>query len=137
MDRGKCKACGSTTHVRSTHRECPYNKKRCCDAPTAPPEDDDSASDDSQSGVSLDESDDSPMSADDWCYEDDIIRGRTCLCGAGGRAVPCPTEPMRTNLKTLQRGRDRMLMTLLLQRNARLQLRLSSLMTMSTYTVTT
>ena len=86
MDRGKCKACGSTTHVRSTHRECPCNKKRSCDAPTTPPEDDDSAADDSQSGVSLDESDDSPMSADDWCYGDDIISGRICLCGAGGRA---------------------------------------------------
>ena len=92
MGGGKCKACGSTTHVRSTHRECPYNKKRSCDAPTAPPEDDDSASDDSQSGVSLDESDDSPMSADDWCYEDDIISGGICLCGAGGRAhkKDCP-----------------------------------------------
>ena len=50
------------------------------------------ASDDSQSGVSLDESDDSSMSADDWSYEDEIISGRTCLCGAGGRAhkKDCP-----------------------------------------------
>ena len=24
---GKCKACGSTTHQRSNHSECPYNKR--------------------------------------------------------------------------------------------------------------
>ena len=27
--KGKCRACGSTTHRRSTHRDCPFNEKVC------------------------------------------------------------------------------------------------------------
>ena len=36
---GMCK-CGSTTHLRSNHRECPYNMKRKKDAPAPQHEDD-------------------------------------------------------------------------------------------------
>ena len=92
MDGRKCKACGSTTHIRSTHRECPFNKKRSsCEAPTDAMKD--AASDDSLPDTSSDESVLSHnMSADDWCYEDDIISGDICMCGAGGRAhkIDCP-----------------------------------------------
>ena len=37
---GKCK-CGSTTHSRTSHKQCPYNKRRLNDAPTPPHIDDD------------------------------------------------------------------------------------------------
>ena len=26
--KGKCAACGSSTHLRSSHRECPFHKSR-------------------------------------------------------------------------------------------------------------
>ena len=95
---GKCKACGSSTHLRSSNKLCPYNKKRVGDAPTLPHKDDDISSfhsdlsenqDDnlSPSGDFLCQTDESDTtSADDWCYEDDIISSDMCVCGALGRA---------------------------------------------------
>ena len=41
---GKYKACGSSTHLRSSNKLCPYNKKRVGDAPTLPYKDDDVSS---------------------------------------------------------------------------------------------
>ena len=82
---GMCK-CGSTTHLRTSNKECPLNKKRLSDVPTPPHKDDDASSlnsDQSDYNLSLagesssDES--SRMSADDWCYEDDISSDM-CVC---------------------------------------------------------
>ena len=84
--------------MRSSHRECPFNKKRVGDAPTLPHKDDDTSSfhcdlseiqDDnlSPAGDFLSQTDVSDStSADDWCHEDDIISSDICVCGALGRA---------------------------------------------------
>ena len=84
----KCKACGSTTHMRSSHTECPFNKKKFGEAPIPPLGTADDPSNDSQS----DESVVTVMSDSDWCFEDDIINTDMCLCGAGSRAhtKDCP-----------------------------------------------
>ena len=39
MVEGQCK-CGSKTHLRTFHNECPYSKKKLNDAPTLPYKDD-------------------------------------------------------------------------------------------------
>ena len=107
MVEGQCK-CGSTTHLRTSHSECPYNKKRKNDAPPLPHRDDDASqphSDLSQDDMSFagdissDESD--STSNDDWCYEDDIISSDMCVCGALGRAHKrdCPMSS-RSGLPT-------------------------------------
>ena len=92
MVEGQCK-CGSTTHLRTSHNECPYNKKRVTDAPTLPHKDDASPphsdldnnlSPAGHDNYSSDESE--STSSDDWCYEDDIISSDMCVCGALGRA---------------------------------------------------
>ena len=94
---GMCK-CGSTTHQRTNHSDCPLNVKN------------------QRSGVSVDDrafdsndviyySEDSPSDAESkegaptptgdtsWCFEDDIISG-ICVCGALGRAHKrdCPSN---------------------------------------------
>ena len=97
----QCK-CGSTTHLRTSHNECLYSKRRLCDAPTPPHKDDDTSpplSDDNLSFAGDNSSDEGECtsaddwcyegectSADDWCYEDDIISSDMCVCGALGRA---------------------------------------------------
>ena len=90
--------CGSTTHQRTNHSDCPLNVKN------------------QRSGVSVDDrafdsndviyySEDSPSDAESkegaptptgdtsWCFEDDIISG-ICVCGALGRAHKrdCPSN---------------------------------------------
>lgn len=89
---GQCKY-GSKTHLRTSHNECPYNKRRVNDAPTPPHKDDDASqpysdlSDNNLSpagDISSDESE--STSSDDWCYEYDIISSDMCVCGVLGRA---------------------------------------------------
>ena len=104
---GQCK-CGSKTHLRTSHNECPYNKRRVNYAPTLPHKDDDASpshndlSDNNLSpagDISSDESE--STSSDDWCYEDDIISSDMCVCGALGRAHKrdCPMSS-RSGLST-------------------------------------
>ena len=107
MVEGQCK-CGSTTHLRTSHKLCPYNKKRLKDAPTPPHRDDDvspthsdlSDGDLSLAGDNLSDESES-TSSDDWCYEDDIISSDMCVCGALGRAHKrdCPMSS-RSSLPT-------------------------------------
>ena len=94
---GKCSACGSTSHRSSRHRDCPFNKR-------AQGADDDKASensdvvqlsDDPLSDVHVAEGSSElgvPSSDSDWCFEDDIISGSLCTCGAYCRAhkKDCP-----------------------------------------------
>ena len=106
MVEGQCK-CGSTTHLWTSHNECPYNKRRVNDAPTLPHKDDDTSpphSDlsDNLSPAGDNSSDESEStSSDDWCYEDDIISSDMCVCGALGRAHKrdCPISS-RSGLPT-------------------------------------
>lgn len=91
---GKCKACGSTTHLRSSHKDYPFNKRL---------KDSTSHVDDGATSVNSDaipmlsdeesSSDDFILSSDsDHCFDDDIFTGDLCTCGAGGRAhkKDCP-----------------------------------------------
>lgn len=91
---GKCKACGSTTHLRSSHKDCPFNKRL---------KDSTSHVDDGATSVNSDvmpmlsdeesSSDDFILSSDSgYCFEDDISTGDLCTCGAGGKAhkKDCP-----------------------------------------------
>ena len=106
MVEGQCKR-GSTTHLRTSHNECPYNKRRVNDAPTLPHKDDDTSpppSDlsDNLSPAGDNSSDESEStSSNDWCYEDDIISSDMCVCGALGRAHKrdCPMSS-RSGLPT-------------------------------------
>ena len=85
---GQCK-CGSKTHLRTSHKQCPYNSRRLKNAPTPPHIDDDA-------------------SPPDRCYEDDIIRSDMCICGALGRAhkpmssSSFPTEVYSTDCRLSQ-----------------------------------
>ena len=83
----KCKACGSSTHMRSTHRECPFNKRKGTgvsdpnDAPVEQPlegtcipvEHDDCLSDDSLVSDEGACTSSYASSSDEECFEDDII----------------------------------------------------------------
>ena len=82
MVEGQCKY-GSKTHLRTSHNECPYNKRRVNDAPTLPHKDDDA----SQPYSDLSDNNLSPAGdiSSDEC-EDDIISSDMCVCGALGRA---------------------------------------------------
>ena len=95
---GKCAACGSTTHRRSNHKDCPFNKRRKIEISTLKhtdsiPEDGDiqvqqgDLQDDSEE---LDESFSS--SSDDRVLDDEVISGILCVCGAINRAhkSSCP-----------------------------------------------
>ena len=55
--------CGSKTHLRTSHNECPYN--RVNDAPTLPHKDDDASQRSHAGDMSSDESE--STSSDDWC----------------------------------------------------------------------
>ena len=97
---GKCKACGSTTHQRSNHSKCPYNKRRK-DGTPAPQHEDDLVSENSDVMTFTDDilsdaedfssEDSEAMSNSEWCFEDDISTDM-CICRAGGRAhkKDCP-----------------------------------------------
>ena len=87
---GKCRACGSTTHRRSTHRDCPDKKVRGTDV-SSRLKDDQMSENSDVIGVSEDSltdedefsSDEHAASSDsDWCLEDDILRCSECTCGA-------------------------------------------------------
>ena len=45
--KGKCRACGSTTHRRSSHRDCHFNKVCSTDISSRLEEDDDKVSENS------------------------------------------------------------------------------------------
>ena len=96
---GKCK-CGSTTHLRTNHSDCPYNVKNQKSGVS----EDDGGSDNSDviyysedslsdaESISLKGSVPTPIGDTSWCFEDDIISGNICMCGALGRAhkKDCP-----------------------------------------------
>ena len=94
---GKCKACGSTSHQRSNHKDCPFNKKNLKGGVS----EDDKGSENSdvidysEDGMSDAASEDRLSSSEcpsDWCFEDDIICDNICTCGAESRAhkKSCP-----------------------------------------------
>ena len=88
---GMCRACKSTSHQRSSHRDCPFNKKLpgASDACDKTSESDDviELSDIASCSDSDLLSEDSVCSLDSgWCFEDDIICDHSCTCGAMGRA---------------------------------------------------
>lgn len=99
---GKCRACGSTTHRCSNHRDCPFNKKEQDAGISSGVKEDDTASENSDdvhsSPAAL--SDAEKISSEcnvviedsEWCFEDDIISGNVCTCGAISRAhkKDCP-----------------------------------------------
>ena len=98
---GKCRACGSTTHRRSTHRDCPFNKKVCSTDVSSRLEDDQASENSDAIGVSEDSltneegfslEEHAASSDSDWCYKDDILRHIECTCGAISRAhkKDCP-----------------------------------------------
>ena len=103
---GKCK-CGSTTHQRTTHSECPLNQKSGISSRKKRESGDsvdDRASEDGDviyysedsrsdaESIALNEGMPTPTGDSSWCFEDDIISGIICLCGALGRAhkKDCP-----------------------------------------------
>ena len=107
---GTCK-CGSTTHQRTNHSECRLNEKNQKSDVSVPSKNqkggvsvDDRASENSDviyysedslsdaESISLKESVPTPTGDSSWCFEDDIISGIICLCGAQGRAhkKECP-----------------------------------------------
>ena len=92
---GKCKACGSTTHLRSSHKECPFNK--VSKSRTSHHSDDTVSANTNTVHTISDEdevsSDDFILSSDsDYCFEDSIFTGDLCTCGAAGKAhkKDCP-----------------------------------------------
>ena len=97
----QCKACGSTTHQRSTHRDCPFNKGRgtvvstpVCDANQLVDGDILPDCDDCVTDGAL-PSEGSESSDDEGLFEDNIVSGMVCTCGASGRAhnKTCPLNP--------------------------------------------
>ena len=93
---GKCKACGSTTHLRSSHKDCPFNKKVKVSVPQRDSNTESANNADTESDLSDVEdlsSQDSVLSSDsDCCFEDTVFSGDSCTCVAGGRAhkKDCP-----------------------------------------------
>ena len=91
---GKCKSCGSTSHLRSNHSECPFNKQNMKSGVS----DEDRASENSDvihySGDAMSNSENSscvsrvssPDCHSEWCFEDDIICVDICTCGAHSQA---------------------------------------------------
>ena len=85
----KCRACGSTTHRRSTHRDCPFNKMCSTDVSSWLAEDDQASENSDVIGVSEESLTDeegfsleerTASSDSDWCFEDDILRHSDCTC---------------------------------------------------------
>ena len=73
-------------NTQTSHKQCPYNKRRLNNAPTPPHIDDDVSppdsdlSDDNLSLAGDNLSDESESTSnDDWCYKDDIISSDVCL----------------------------------------------------------
>ena len=83
---GLCSACGSSTHKRSTHRDCPYNTKRSTaktstkpDIPVVSPSQSSDAVSDVHS-ISDIQSETGGIDSDDYMMYD------LCTCGSSGRA---------------------------------------------------
>ena len=80
---GKCAACGSSTHLRSSHRDCPFKKSRA----NKEPHSDDSADEliaDSESNEVMPDCNVSLQSGEDINSSDS--EGITYTCGAEGIA---------------------------------------------------
>ena len=82
---GLCSACGSSTHKRSTHRDCPFNTKRSTaktstkpDIPVVSPSQSDAVSD--VHSISDIQSETGGIDSDDYMMYD------LCTCGSSGRA---------------------------------------------------
>ena len=88
---GQCRY-GSTTHQRTKHSDCPLNVKNqrsnvSVDDRASVNNDVIHYSEDSLSdteSVSLKGSVPTPTSDTSWCFEDDIVSGNICVCGALG-----------------------------------------------------
>ena len=102
MVEGQCK-CGSTTHLRTSHKQCPYNK-RLNDAPIPPHIADDISpphsdlSDDNLSPAGDNLSDESESTSNDIGAMKMTLSVVTCVCGALGRAHKrdCPMSSRST-----------------------------------------
>ena len=100
-----CSACGSSTHKRSTHRDCPFNKHATAKTSSKPdiavvsP----SQSSDAVSGIGDIQSEAGGIDSDDYMMYD------MCTCGSSGRAhkrdclmnfrkrhIPCESKPDTT-----------------------------------------
>ena len=103
----RCKACGLSSHQRSNHSKCPFNKKNL---KTGTSSDDDASensdviclTEDDQSDAESFSSEGRVPSPDSWCFEDDIIAGDVCTCGAQGRAhmKDCPLNSRNLYVRT-------------------------------------
>ena len=84
---GLCSACGSTTHKRSTHRDCPFNTKRSTAKTSTKPVivavDSPSQSSDAVSDV---HSISDAVSETGGIDSDDYMMYDLCTCGSSGRA---------------------------------------------------
>lgn len=87
--QGKCSACGSTAHKRSTHRDCPFNKRNSStvnsDSVVDRP-DVEFASPAHSTDEELDLYSTSDLSDVDAVDLDDVYSGVVCTCGSNGRA---------------------------------------------------
>ena len=82
----RCKACGSSTHQRSNHKDCPSNKGR---GATTSSLREDTPTNDMYTDLEHESASDNSVLSDVSCLEDDIIdivSGVQCTCGAEGRA---------------------------------------------------
>ena len=100
VEKPKCKACGSSTHRRSNHKDCPKNRGRVATTSnqkgcTATSVESDLEHQPDKELTSSDSSVEELTSSDMWCLEDDIIdivSMTQCTCGADSRAhkEDCP-----------------------------------------------
>ena len=99
---GLCSACGSSTHKRSTHRDCPFNTKRTAKTSTKPvivAVDSPSQSSDAVHSISDVQSETGGIDSDDYMMYD------LCTCGSSGRAhkrdcLMKPQSPGESKLDT-------------------------------------
>ena len=80
---GLCSACGSSTHKRSTHRDCPFNTKCSSTKPVIVPVESPSQSSDAVSDV---HSISDVQSETGGIDSDDYMMYNLCTCGSSGRA---------------------------------------------------
>ena len=80
--KGKCAACGSSTHLRSTHRDCPSNKTHANKEPHSDNSADEMIPDSEAMSESVLLESGEDMSDGDSSDSETI----TCTCGAEGRA---------------------------------------------------
>ena len=107
---GKCPACGSTTHKRSNHRDCPFNKRRV-DITNLKHTGNIQALPDDAGYIQMHlddlhceskEFDESYSSSTDDCVLEGIISGALCVCGAINRAhKKCPMSSRNSSSRVL------------------------------------